>query len=165
MICCHALGAATFPSLKEPLCNVRFGSLTYKSSHAKIHLCPLWSNSGRTRVRLNCPLSAISGHRTPGLKWTRPPTEAAKTRSPGRATARASISGTIQPHAKLIPVTTNSTEWEKIRLPHTQKLNWITPKIQKGPVRGFTCLITNDATPKQIAAVKLIDSKGSHVTT
>ena len=28
MICCHALGAATFPSLfKEPLCNVRFGSL------------------------------------------------------------------------------------------------------------------------------------------
>ena len=56
-------------------------------------------------------------------------------------------------------------EWEKIRLPHTQKLNWITPKIQKGPVRGFTCLITNDATPKQIAAVKLIDSKGSHVTT
>jgi hypothetical protein len=29
-------------------------------------------------------VSAKSGHRTPGLKWTRPPTEAARTRSPGR---------------------------------------------------------------------------------
>jgi hypothetical protein len=28
--------------------------------------------------------------------------------------------------------------------------------------RGVFSLITNDATPKQIAAAKLIDSKGSH---
>jgi hypothetical protein len=30
---------------------------------AKIHLCLLWSNSGQTAVRLDCPLSANSGHR------------------------------------------------------------------------------------------------------
>jgi hypothetical protein len=29
--------------------------------------------------------------------------------------------------------------------------------------RGVFSLITNDATPKQIPAVKLIDSKGSHI--
>jgi hypothetical protein len=34
---------------------------------------------------------------------------------------------------------------------------------QKGLVRGFSCPIMNDATQKQIAAVKLIDSKGSHI--
>jgi len=39
------------------------------------------------------------------------------------------------------------------------------PQIQNGPVRGFACSIKNDATPKQIAAVKLNDNKGSHVWT
>ena len=39
MICCHALGAATFPSLKEPLCNVRFGSLADISQCNRA--CPL----------------------------------------------------------------------------------------------------------------------------
>src|SRR5450759_4999985 len=34
--------------------------LTDKPSRAKIHFCPLWSKSGQTRVRLECPLSAIS---------------------------------------------------------------------------------------------------------
>ena len=38
MICCHALGAATFPSLKEPLCNVRFGSLA-DISQCNRHVC------------------------------------------------------------------------------------------------------------------------------
>jgi hypothetical protein len=32
-------------------------------------------------------------------------------------------------------------------------------------VRGFGCPITNATTPKQNAAVMLIDSKGSHVCT
>jgi hypothetical protein len=31
------------------------------NQRATIRLCPLWSNSGQTRVRLNCPLTAISG--------------------------------------------------------------------------------------------------------
>src|ERR1035437_10624621 len=31
-----------------------------KPSRAKIDLCPLWSNSGQTQRRLDCPLSAIS---------------------------------------------------------------------------------------------------------
>ena len=38
--------------------DVRFGSKADKPSRAKIHLCPLWSNSGQTLVRLLCPLSA-----------------------------------------------------------------------------------------------------------
>ncbi|MGB8124773.1 MAG: hypothetical protein WCF50_13850, partial [Pseudolabrys sp.] len=33
-----------------------------KSSHAKIHLCPLLSKSGQTPVLSDCPLSANSGH-------------------------------------------------------------------------------------------------------
>jgi hypothetical protein len=32
-----------------------------KLSQAKIQLCLLWSKSGQTRARLECPLSAISG--------------------------------------------------------------------------------------------------------
>jgi hypothetical protein len=31
--------------------DVRFGSKVDKPSRAKIHLCPLWSNSGQTRAR------------------------------------------------------------------------------------------------------------------
>ena len=56
-------------------------------------------------------------------------------------------------------------EWEKTKVASHAKIKLDHSQIQKGPVRGFTCPITNDATPKQIAAVKLIDSKGSHVTT
>jgi hypothetical protein len=37
------------------------GSKVDKPSRAKIHLCPLWSNSGQTQRRLDCPLCAISG--------------------------------------------------------------------------------------------------------
>jgi hypothetical protein len=55
--------------------------------------------------------------------------------------------------------------WEKTKVASHAKIKLDHSQIQKGPVRGFTCPITNDATPKQIAAVKLIDSKGSHVTT
>jgi hypothetical protein len=44
--------------------NVRFGLKADKPSRAKIKLCPLWSNSGQTAVRLECPLSAISRQRT-----------------------------------------------------------------------------------------------------
>src|SRR5450830_2083148 len=39
------------------------GSLADKPSRAKIHLCPLWSNSGQTWARLDCPLSAKSDRR------------------------------------------------------------------------------------------------------
>src|SRR5665648_749081 len=35
-------------------------SLADKPSRPKIHLCPLWSNSGQTRARLQCPLSVES---------------------------------------------------------------------------------------------------------
>jgi hypothetical protein len=106
-----------------------------------------------------CPIGDIAHAWLEGKRQLRRPKQEAP---PGY---QGSISGMIPLHAKLIPVTTNSTDGRRLKLPHTQKLNWITLKIQKGPVRGFTCLITNDATPKQIAAVKLIDSKGSHVTT
>src|ERR1035437_5568633 len=37
------------------------GSKANKPSRAEIFLCPLWSKSGQTRVRLDCPLSAKSG--------------------------------------------------------------------------------------------------------
>src|ERR1019366_40420 len=40
----------------------RFGSLADKPSRSKIHFCPLWSKSGQTWARLDCPLSANSGH-------------------------------------------------------------------------------------------------------
>jgi hypothetical protein len=43
------------------------------------------------------------------------------------------------------------------------KIKMVHSQIQKWPVPDFACSITNDATPKQIAAVKLIDSMGSHV--
>src|SRR5450631_3050450 len=39
--------------------NVRSGSLADKPSRAKIQFCLLWSKSGQTRVRLDCPLCAI----------------------------------------------------------------------------------------------------------
>jgi len=38
--------------------NVRSGSLADKPSRAKIQFCPLWSKSGQTRVRLDCPFCA-----------------------------------------------------------------------------------------------------------
>src|SRR5664280_3324633 len=37
-----------------------FGSLADKPSRAKIEFCPLWSKSGQTRLRFECPLSAKS---------------------------------------------------------------------------------------------------------
>jgi hypothetical protein len=41
----------------------RFGSLADKPSRARIHLCPLWSNSGQTLVPLDrdAPFIAIHG--------------------------------------------------------------------------------------------------------
>ena len=54
MICCHVLGAATFPSLKEPLCNVRFGSLADISQcNRHVRFTP---ESGHSQVSLECPL-------------------------------------------------------------------------------------------------------------
>src|ERR1035437_3846799 len=48
--------------------NVRSGSSKAdKPSWAKIYLCPLLSNSGQTRVRLDCPLSANSDRCTAAL--------------------------------------------------------------------------------------------------
>src|ERR1039457_6958183 len=49
-----------YRSAAIPLCNVAYGSSTDKPLRAEIHLCLLWSKSGQTRVRLDCPLSAIS---------------------------------------------------------------------------------------------------------
>jgi hypothetical protein len=49
--------------------HVRFGSLADKPSRAKTHHCPLLSESGQTRARLNCPLSANTGH-WDKLFWT-----------------------------------------------------------------------------------------------
>jgi hypothetical protein len=43
------------------------------------------------------------------------------------------------------------------------KIKMVHSQIQKWPVPDFSCPRTNDATPKQIAAVKVIDIKGSHV--
>jgi hypothetical protein len=45
-------------TMRELLIYVRFGSLADKPSVAEIHRCPLWSKSGQTRVRLECPLCA-----------------------------------------------------------------------------------------------------------
>src|SRR5450759_3109183 len=42
------------------------GSLSDKPSRAKIHLSPLWSESGQTRAQLDCPLSANRRHCTLG---------------------------------------------------------------------------------------------------
>jgi len=39
--------------------------------------CPLCVISGHLQRTSRCPLSANSGHGTLGLKWKRPPTEAA----------------------------------------------------------------------------------------
>src|SRR5450759_3004276 len=44
-----------------PVYNVAVGSFADKPSPAKIDGCPLLSESGQTRVRLDCPLSAIRG--------------------------------------------------------------------------------------------------------
>ena len=88
-----------------------------------------------------------------------------KQEAPAGHAARASISGTIPLRAKLIPVPTDSTNGEKIKAASHAKIKMDHSQVQKGPVRGCACPITNDATPKQIAAVKLIDSKGSHVWT
>jgi hypothetical protein len=55
-----------------------------------------------------------------------------KQEAPAGHAARASISGTIPLHAKLIPVTTDSTNGRRLRLPHTQKLKWIIPKFKRG---------------------------------
>src|ERR1019366_4659180 len=52
--CIAPTAAQQFPSAI-----VAHGSLADKPSRAKIHLCPLWSKSGQTRVRRNCPLRAI----------------------------------------------------------------------------------------------------------
>jgi hypothetical protein len=41
--------------------NVCFGSKADKPSRAKIHRCPLLSESGQTRVRSDCPLCANTG--------------------------------------------------------------------------------------------------------
>src|ERR1035437_6980550 len=38
------------------------GSKADKPSRVKKPRCPLWSKSGQTQVRLDCPLSARSGH-------------------------------------------------------------------------------------------------------
>jgi hypothetical protein len=51
----RALLPALFRNL--PLCeyreaDVRFGSKADKPSRAKTNFCPLWSNSGQSRVRL-----------------------------------------------------------------------------------------------------------------
>jgi hypothetical protein len=42
----------------------QYRSKADKPSRAKIDLCPLWSKSGQTRVRLACPLSANCDQRT-----------------------------------------------------------------------------------------------------
>jgi hypothetical protein len=47
--------------LPQCTANVAVGSLADKPSRAKINFCPLLSESGQTRARLNCPLSAKSG--------------------------------------------------------------------------------------------------------
>jgi hypothetical protein len=43
----------------------------WRWARAKIHLCPLLSKSGQTRVRSDCPLSAKSGvcHSHYQLHW------------------------------------------------------------------------------------------------
>src|ERR1035437_1047376 len=65
------------PAIYTPAGRLPHLRVADKPSPAKIQLCPLWSNNGQMRVRLDCPLSANSRHRTLGLKWKRPPTEAA----------------------------------------------------------------------------------------
>jgi len=37
------------------------GSFATEASGPRANLCPLWSNSGQTHLRLECPLSAKSG--------------------------------------------------------------------------------------------------------
>src|ERR1017187_10461372 len=44
------------------------GSLADKSSRAKIQLCPVLSESGQTRARLDCPLCANRRQSSPCLK-------------------------------------------------------------------------------------------------
>jgi hypothetical protein len=64
-------GAVSFQRFwMDPLtmANIAYGSLADKPSPAKIDLCPLWSESGQTRVRLDCPLSAKSEHCICGSK-------------------------------------------------------------------------------------------------
>jgi hypothetical protein len=41
--------------------NVAFGSKADKRSRAKIHLYPLWSNSGQPQALLVCPLRVKTG--------------------------------------------------------------------------------------------------------
>ena len=56
----------------------------------------------------------------------------AKTKKPRPGTrARASISGTILP-CQAHPGDYRFNKWEKIRLPHTQKLKWPTHGFKKG---------------------------------
>src|SRR5450756_1847954 len=42
------------------LADVADGSLAAKPPRAKINSCPLWSNSGQTRVHMDCPLCVES---------------------------------------------------------------------------------------------------------
>jgi hypothetical protein len=54
----HVIAPDPIENLDARAPNVRFGSKADKPSRAKIQLCPLWSKSGQTRVRLDCPLCA-----------------------------------------------------------------------------------------------------------
>jgi hypothetical protein len=47
------------PLQHEMLADVAVGSKADKRWRAKTHLCPLWSKSGQTQARLDCPLAQV----------------------------------------------------------------------------------------------------------